>query len=471
MCAERDVAAESLILSHEWYPRGAMAPEALDGLVWKSAASLIITRKLANGTEEPCFAGRDYDLGGDPANGRGWCRALKVEADGTRFIAERKTARQQRKRFTRHEPIDAAEVEAGFDQAMLIDQEQDAALLRETMTRQADIQALRGILDELPPNLAGGPSPIPALRVDLGAESGAMLIGYRAPGQSLQGITVAERLNRAVFQDDYSSYAEAKAAAGGVRPLFCYPQTNAEFPGADTQIGLRIGHMVIGGDLDSIDDVDAFVALNVHERYIDIGQEVRIVSAAGRGWRTVPDEANLGWDWRISTATGVTDGRNSQYIRGNLNPFTAEWFFDRPDAPYAARNLYLYSTYVQIAQRVHVENLDCLVIKAPVGSPTEGTGTIGDMTGIVIDPLDAFIAPTGDLSAIRLRGAGDAGRIWWGNETWVLADTDGKLELGLNGRQLSCVNALVTPAAGAVLGYFDCIINGTPAKLPFHALA
>jgi hypothetical protein len=122
------MAVEGDKVEHSWYPRATMAQEALTGLVWRAPASLTITRKLADGTVRPCTEGADYELGGDGANGAGWCRALRAEANDTIFRALRTTPRRQRKRFPRHEPVDAVELEAGLDLSVLADQEQDAAL-------------------------------------------------------------------------------------------------------------------------------------------------------------------------------------------------------------------------------------------------------------------------------------------------------------------------------------------------------
>lgn len=310
-----------------------------------------------------------------------------------------------------------------------------------------------------------------ALESNLAADAGADMIGYKAPGAGSIATTVKDHLDRVLHQDDFASYAEAEAAAGGTRPLWCYPQTNAGLAGADTQIGLRVGHIVVGGPGDALNDVDAFVAFLAQETYANVLQEMRIGSFACRYHRAgSPDEATLGWDIRCLSATGVIDAANTEYLRGNMNPMTAEFIYDRPTTgSYAAKNTYLYATYLEVAGNVTLENVEGMVIKAPVGSQSGGgAGTIERLRGIVIENLSAYITPTIELCAIRLEGAGDAGRIWWGNSNWITADSGGKLEISCNGNGVVWKNVVTrAPTMAGFGGEFQHFIGGVARWVPY----
>lgn len=320
-----------------------------------------------------------------------------------------------------------------------------------------------------------GDAAAPVTQGLLASPAGGTAIGYRPPGAGAIATTVGAHLDRVLHQADYASYAQAEAAAGNSKPLWCYPQTNSGLPGADTQIGLRIGHLVLGGPGDQINDLDAYVTLLAHEKYANIEQEVRIAHFGSSYHRNgVADEATLGWDLRIATAFGVIEAENNQYLRGNMNPFTAEWFYVRPTTgAYAAKNTYLYSTHIEIGQNVTAENIDLWVIKAPVGSsvPGGGTGVIERLRGIVIQNLAAYINPTTMLAAIHFEGAAESGRLWWGDNCQITKDLGGKMEIGANDLPFSLVHAKVRPTAGAVITHLEVIANGTPGCIEIKALA
>lgn len=181
------MAIEGDTISHEYLPAAAMAAEALVGLYWSAPGALRVERRVAGAEPVVLTPGTHYELGGDGANGLGWIRALQAEAAGTVFRVVRQTPRRQHREFPRQQPIDAAEIEAGLDQAMAIDQEQDAALGRALMWPDGEVA-----------------QPLPRKALFAGKFWGADALGNPVPVGGLGGSDAALR----------EDLADAEAAGG-----------------------------------------------------------------------------------------------------------------------------------------------------------------------------------------------------------------------------------------------------------------
>jgi len=309
---------------------------------------------------------------------------------------------------------------------------------------------------------------------------GAEVVGFIQSGAGAIAQTVAGWMRKLIHQSDYGTYSQAKTAAGNTKLLVASPQTNTGFTGAKTRPGVVTGHMVIG-DSDAFKlEPDAFVGLLAHESYFgNILQEMRGISYSIDYGRNTLDEPVLGWDViPVLGATRVTSA-NSFDLLGNMKAIVGELIFDKPNSgTRTIRNAYNLQATTYVEENITLTNWYGCVIGEPIHNGAVG-GTITNGFGLLINNLAGGSVTFTNVAAIRLAGTGNAGRIWWGNSTWITQDTGSKLEISLNGAQLVLTNALTATTVGAAgagaalpatpSGYWRVIIGGTPFKIPYYA--
>lgn len=317
-------------------------------------------------------------------------------------------------------------------------------------------------------------------KTDLASASrGSSLVGFSPNGVGGVAETVETALRRIIHQGQYSSYANAKAAAGNTLPLFALPQTNTSLAGAKTRPGLVTGHMVIG-DTNAVNiEPDAFVGLFADERYAgDVQQEMRGVSYTLRYSRSTVDEPVLGWDTIPVLGATVVEASNTNDILGNMKGTVGEVIFLKPTTgSRIIRNAYPLQATTFVDENITVTNWYGCVVGVPGHNSPLG-GTITNGYGLFIDNLLGGGVAITNPAAIRIAGTGNSGRVWWGNSTWLTQDPSGKLEISLNSAALSLVNpktsASATAGGGAALpatvgGYFSVIIGGVERKIPYYS--
>lgn len=301
-----------------------------------------------------------------------------------------------------------------------------------------------------------------------GASDGASHVGFLPAGTGGIATNVQTELRRIVHQDDYDTYAHAVTAAGE-NPLFADPQTNRAVVGAKTGKQLVVSGLVLGDDTDYSRTPDAFVSLYSDRLFSGAPwQEMRGVSMAIRYNRQSADEGSLGWDVIPVLGATVITAENTQYIRGNMKAVVGELIFQKPTTgTYTVLTAHNHQATTFVEENVTVTNWYGYVVGQP-GHAGTNPGTITNAFGLFVDNLAGGGLTLTNAAAIRIAGTGNAGRIWWGNSTWITQDSGSKLEMSLNNNALVLKNASIVGAAGAGADiHVDFIIGGTPCTLTF----
>lgn len=310
------------------------------------------------------------------------------------------------------------------------------------------------------------------------SSAGSSVIGFIQSGTGAVAETAQDALRRVIHQAQYSSYANAKTAAGNTKVLIASPQTNSGIVGAKTRPGIVTGHMVIG-DTDAVGlDPDAFVGLFADEKYSGAPtQEMRGLSYTIRYDRQSPDEPTLGWDVIPVLGATVVGPENTQYIRGNMKSVVGELIFQKPTTgTYTVLTSHNWQAITYVEQNVTLTNWYGGIVNRPIYNGASG-GTITNGYGLLIDNLLGGGVTFTNIAAIKIDGVGNAGRIWWGDSAWITKDSSGKVELSLNSQPLVLQSPTTTTSATAggasalpaiPSGYLSIIIGGTVRKMPYY---
>lgn len=304
-------------------------------------------------------------------------------------------------------------------------------------------------------------------------------ISYTPAGTGGIATDIATTLGRIFHQDDYTTYANAVAAAGD-NPLFADPQTNSGVVGAKVGKHLVVSGMVIGDDTDYGRDPDGFVSIYIDRLFGGAPwQEMRGLSSAIRMFRTSADEGTLGWDVIPVLGATVITAENTQYIRGNMKAVVGELIFQKPTAgTYTVLTAHNHQATTFVEENVTVTNWYGYVVGQP-GHAGTNPGTITNAYGLFVDNMAGGGLTLTNAAAVKIGGTGNAGRIWWAGTAYITMDSGSKLEMSLNGAQLVLTNALTATTVGAAggasalpatpTGYWRIIIGGTPFKIPYYA--
>lgn len=222
-------------------------------------------------------------------------------------------------------------------------------------------------------------------------------------------LTVGSIVGSYYDRDWFAANADATTAQASADNILLIPPTTDGFTsgnsyvgvtGAKTRKGINTGHIAIGPT-----NIHAFVSLHVDETYSNSEQEMRGVSSLMRYFRTTADEGTLGWDIFGGMSGLQVTANNTQYIRGNMKGHASEIYFAAPSVgTYSARQAYNYQSYIDVGAGVTVEYWAGGVVNSPTGAGAMVEGNGLDIKAITMAATAA---------AIKLRGTGNTGRIFW----------------------------------------------------------
>lgn len=273
---------------------------------------------------------------------------------------------------------------------------------------------------------------------------------YTADGAGAATREIPEKLGDIVADADYALHSQALAVAEAAgSPQLAPPTTDgftsgdsyAGVNGAKTRKGFISGHIAITDG--TLNDIHAFVGLRLDETYASPEQEVRGVHSIVRNYRTVADEATLGWDFFGVMGAVSVEAANTQYIRGNQKAVVGELYFFAPvSGSYSVKKAHNFQASAPaVGANVTVETWYGMIVNAPTGS-----GAITEGYGVRIENISM---PT-TKAAIKLDGTGNGGRILW-NTAYLAETVSGALQAvgniilgGLSGAQSMLVNAVAS---------------------------
>lgn len=326
------------------------------------------------------------------------------------------------------------------------------------------------------------------------AGSTADAVTYTPDGTGAVSRSVQARLRDILIDDDYSTFANAKAKAdAALLPLFAEPTVNVthEPPLGGGAVptngyfkkGYYGGHLAIGNGNAGI---DSCVGIRGDEYYTNVEQEVRGVSYVVRNTRTTADESTLGWDFFGVAGVVTVEASNTQEIIGNQKAVVGELYFNAPSTgTYLVRKAHNFQASAPaVGAGVTVTDWYGLVVNSPTGAGAITTGY-----GIYIE---AISLPT-TKAAIKIDGTGTAGRILWNSTsiqetaagkleidlgtTSIKEDSSGRISMDLNNQQLVFTNVLVATSATAGAahelpafpsGYERRLVNGIERRFPYY---
>lgn len=179
-----DVALETLISSHEYFPGSAMAPEPIP-FPFFSNTELRVTHINAAGVETVLDEGLGYAIGGTGSQGLGTITAVAAWPIADRFLVERATEPKQKAVIKPQEPLPATAIEQQLDRLTMLVQE---------MRRDVDSVQARGwlvprfenkdgqfavILPGGVPSFTDGTGSDSTLRTQIAAATGARFMGFQ----------------------------------------------------------------------------------------------------------------------------------------------------------------------------------------------------------------------------------------------------------------------------------------------------
>ena len=473
---------------------------------------LVVVSVSSAGVETVKAIVTDYTLTGAGDDAGGTVTMLVAPASGTRLIIYRDTDIVQETDYISGDPFPAETHERALDRLTMIAQEIGSDADRAIKVPVGDSSSLSTTLPAAANRLdkfivfdsTTGETQLSEITVSelasavaaaYAAGSTADAVTYINTGTGAVSRSVQDRLRDLVFEDDYSSFANAKTRAdGALLTMFAAPTVNLthEPPlgGGAVPVngylmqGLMSGHIGIGN---GITGINAVVGVQGNEYYTNPEQEVRGVSYVVRNARTLPDEPTLGWDFFGVCGVVTVEAGNTQEIIGNQKAVVGELYFNAPTTgTYLVRKAHNFQASAPaIGAGVTVTNWYGLVVNSPTGA-----GTITNGFGIYIESMSL---PT-TKAAIRIAGEDDAGRIMWNDTsitqlstnklqivlgaTVIKEDSSGKLELDLDSRQLVLTDALVATTVGAAggasalpatpQGYWRVLIGGVERKIPYY---
>lgn len=207
---------QSTITSKTFYPGGAMAAQSLAGLVFASAADLLVwTLDDAGALDLLLAIDEHYVLTGNGQAGAASITPLSAWDSGVRWYVERRTEITQPEKFNQLQPLSSEAIERGLDRLTKIAQE-----------RGREIDGLQGRSLKVPvgelaptiPPLAGRAGKFMAFDADgnaYGAQGtgadGALREDLASEGASLVGFkdrSVEQELLRTVYADHYGVIAD-----------------------------------------------------------------------------------------------------------------------------------------------------------------------------------------------------------------------------------------------------------------------
>lgn len=287
---------------YTYAPGALMAEQSLANIVWFTNSQIAVERVLADGTRETCVEGVDYQLGGSPATGAGWIKALAAEAVGVTFEVTRETSKLQQSVYPAHQGIKSAQVERDFDLAALRDQEIDVKAGQAIELAEE----AKAIVEAIPKGDPGGN----VLAVGLFSQLGTFTVPVGTNMIQTSG-HAALGIGSAIYIND----ATANAGLALAHPLLC----KADAAGRHFRlVGLQITAEQAGADY-SGDDRPAFQAAINYAKAVGIRRlTVEKDYAAFEWWAPPPP---------VLAANGYTDAF-SLTQNGDFLTISADLFCD-----------------------------------------------------------------------------------------------------------------------------------------------